>query len=474
MLVGKSRFLFVLKGFIYGCTATVLACGTGLSIIAARHIPTIKSNTFVGVVPVGGLTQEEAAKRIRIWWESEKTKPLTLHAAGIEASLPSETVGQLGVTIDDTGSVAAIPTEDLADDLKGIVSKDQGDKRTFPILFKPNNADLKPLADLIAKSIPKAHPAKVVYQKGEILLTKETTSEELDVAAVPQAAMKVLPDGDSVDLPMKTSPKRIPDEALSQITDLVYEFSTHFPASNYPRCSNIKLASSKLKGVILMPGERMSFNQTVGRRTLKAGFKVAGVYKNGKHDTGIGGGICQVSTTLYNACLLSNLKIRQRSNHSLPVAYVPLGRDATVDYGDLDLVIENNYSTPIAIDSEYHPGKLTFRILGKKDPTLSVKIERTGISSWDPGTQLLVDHSLKPGARHIVEKGSWGHAVTTYRLVYHNGVLTKREYLAHSTYSPEPVVIAYNPQKAVKKAPVVLQQGAPSTPATTGTPSPQP
>src|SRR5262249_4274073 len=159
-----------------------------------------------------------------------------------------------------------------------------------------------------------------------------------------------------------------------------------------------------------------SFNGTVGRRTEKAGFQIAGVYKNGKHDFDVGGGICQVSTTLYNAALLDDLKIVERHNHSMPVAYVPLGRDATVDYGALDLEIANNSDHPIAINSEFHPGKLTFRILGKKDKSLDVKIESDGSQRWDPGTQLVSDPSLPAGKRKVIDKGSSGRQVSTYRL----------------------------------------------------------
>jgi len=167
----------------------------------------------------------------------------------------------------------------------------------------------------------------------------------------------------------------------------------------------------------LAPGEKLSFNKTVGRRTIENGFKLAGVYKAGKHDLGIGGGICQVSSTLYNAVLLSDLKVLRRQNHSMPVAYLPVGRDATVDYGSIDLVFENTMSTPVAISSSYTPGRLTFRVLGKKDPSISVKILSIGHRSWDTGVKTVMDPTLPAGKRLIVEKGSRGHSVSTYRLV---------------------------------------------------------
>lgn len=452
-----------LKGFLVGSILTTGMVAGGLSIVAARHLPTVHPNVYVGTVSVGGLTADEAERKLRVWWETEKTLKLAVHVPGSSIELPDQTPGQLGVTLDDVASVARLPMDDLADDVKNVVDP-SASRQVFPVDFKNNGADLKPLAALIRSKLPTVTQARAVYEDGQILLRHEVPPEELDTSQVPDATMKVLPDGTSVELPMKTGARRVPDQDLDQITDVVSQFSTNFPAYNRPRCSNIRLASSKLRGIILMPGDRLSFNGTVGRRTLKRGFKLAGIYKNGKHDVGIGGGICQVSTTLYNACLLADLKICQRSNHSLPVPYVPLGRDATVDYGALDLIVQNEGTTPVAIDSHYQTGRLTFRVLGKKDPTMTVKIVQAHARSWDPTVSTVIDHTLRPGTRRVVEKGSWGHSVTTYRLLYKDGQLLHRELLGHSTYGMQKRVVAYNP--AVKALPKLVTPGIPQTGAT--------
>jgi vancomycin resistance protein YoaR len=215
-----------------------------------------------------------------------------------------------------------------------------------------------------------------------------------------------------------------------------------------------------------MPGETLSFNGIVGRRTLKRGFKLAGVYKNGKHDTGIGGGICQVSTTLYNASLLGNLKIRRRSNHSLPVAYVPLGRDATVDYGNLDLVIENSYTTPLAVVSQYEPGRLTFRLLGKRDPDLEVKItSKPGRTDRQPEeVETVNDPKLPLGVQKIVEPGSIRRSVLTYRKIYRGGRLVETQPLGASYYGGGTKIIAVGTGKPKPGAPALGK--TPVTPST--------
>ncbi|HWD41949.1 MAG TPA: VanW family protein [Fimbriimonas sp.] len=443
----------------------LLAIVAALGIIAARHVPTVRPNTYVGPVPVGGLSLDEAARQIRVWWEGEKRKPLQIHAQGISKPIPPQTPGALGVTVDDQGAVANLPTEDLASDVSDAVSRATPDRQDFEMHFKTNGADLTGFAKEIKALLGPPTPAKVVFTKGQIFLKHEIPSSQLNVEALPQAVADAWKAQGPVELPLIQAPKHVPDDALSSIKEVVSTFTTHFRTSLRTRCWNIRLASSKLKGVILMPGDKLSFNGTVGRRTLKAGFKVAGIYKNGKHDVGIGGGICQVSTTLYNSCLFADLKIRQRSNHSLPVPYVPLGRDATVDYGALDLVIENSYSTPIAIDSTYEPGRLTFRILGKKDPALSVKVIQQGMESWNPGVSTVTDMSLKPGAKRIVEPGSWGHAVTTYRLVYESGKLVRRERLGRSTYGGKARIVAVNPTPVAKPIVPSATVPLPATPA---------
>lgn len=440
---------------LIGALLTTAATGTALGVVAARQAPAIRANTYVGPVPVGGLDPAEAGKRIRAWWEGERREKLALVCSATKAVLPEMTPTQLGVGLDDAAIVAALPMAGMTDGLAGTPTR-----LDVPLKYKPNGADLTPVSKLLKAKIGPPRPATVRWIGGDVVTTPETTIMRLDAKALPDATIKALEGDRTVDLPVTTAPKKVSDAVLAEMTDLVSEYTTHFPSSNRPRCANIKLASSKLNGVIVMPGERLSFNGTVGERRLDRGFKLAGVYKAGKHDVGVGGGICQVSTTLYNASLFANLRIRQRSNHSLPVAYVPLGRDATVDYGSLDLVVENTTKGPIAVVNTYQPGRLTFRVLGKKDPGLSVKVIQEGSRSWAMPVSTHLDRSLPPGARRIVEPGSAGHAVQTYRLVYRNGKLVERQSLGRSSYGGGTRVVAVGPAKP--KAPVV----APTVPTT--------
>ncbi len=148
--------------------------------------------------------------------------------------------------------------------------------------------------------------------------------------------------------------------------------TTSFARSNRNRSTNIELATKACNGYILKPGETFSFNTVVGKRTKERGYKEAGVYVNGQTDTGIGGGICQVSSTLFNAALESNMTITARRAHSLPVSYLPKGRDAAVSWGGPEFKFKNPYKFPVMIGTYYDKnGKLTMSILGPSDAKVS-------------------------------------------------------------------------------------------------------
>lgn len=161
--------------------------------------------------------------------------------------------------------------------------------------------------------------------------------------------------------------------------------TTKFKRSQTNRNTNIQLATKACNGYVIQPGATFSFNTVVGQRTKARGYQEAGVYVNGKTDTGVGGGICQVSSTLFNAALESNMTITARSAHSLPVSYLPRGRDATVSWGGPEFKFKNPYSFPVMVGTYYSASKgtLTMSILGPADAKLDkpvIKVtEKNGV-----------------------------------------------------------------------------------------------
>jgi vancomycin resistance protein YoaR len=154
---------------------------------------------------------------------------------------------------------------------------------------------------------------------------------------------------------------------LYESTCLLYSFTTYFDGENTGRVHNIKLAAERINGSIINAGEVFSFNKTVGERTIKSGFVCAKIIEEGKFVEGVGGGVCQVSTTLYNAAMLSGLEIKEYHPHSLKVGYVPPSRDAMVSGNYCDLKIKNNRLTPIYVRMNVYNGYITCSIYGSSD-----------------------------------------------------------------------------------------------------------
>ncbi|MDE6373612.1 MAG: VanW family protein [Clostridia bacterium] len=162
-------------------------------------------------------------------------------------------------------------------------------------------------------------------------------------------------------------PRRTTAESVRDATVRLCSFTTYFDGDNFDRSANIRLAAQKINGTVLQSGEIFSFNGTVGARTEANGFKQAKIIENGKFVVGYGGGVCQVSTTLYNAALLSGLGIEEYHPHSLQVSYVAPSRDAMVSGNYFDLKFKNNRLTPIYVRVKCTLSSVTCTVYGQSD-----------------------------------------------------------------------------------------------------------
>lgn len=260
-----------------------------------------------------------------------------------------------------------------------------------------------------------------------------------------------------------------PKVTVAQLEDMfvsksISEYSTSYASSDANRASNVALAASKINGKVLNPGERFSFNGVVGPRTAATGFKIAHVYEGDRVVDGMGGGICQVSSTLYNAVVLADLKIISRKNHSMPVGYVPLGRDATVSYGTIDFVFENNKPHPIKISAVTNNRRLTVSVCGAASDKAEVDIitENAGYTPF--ATKEIPDSGMKVGERKIVKNGTNGAIVNSYKVYKKNGVAVSKEFLAKSTYVAIAREVKVGTAPTAESAPV--QNDTPQTPQT--------
>lgn len=271
-----------------------------------------------------------------------------------------------------------------------------------------------------------------------------------DLALSIGAALRAGKSG-KVEIPVsgETKPNMSPEEA-KEIDTILGRYTTYFGGDSN-RSSNIRLAAEHISGTYLKPGGDFSYNQSTGSRSAENGYKEAPVIINGKLEPGSGGGVCQVSSTLFNATLLAGLQITDRTCHFSPVAYVPIGRDATVAEGYLDFRFINHLKHGIYVYAEYAPGQVTVFILGNKEDKPSyVDLSKTQDETLPFKTVTKIDPSQKEARK--VEEGHEGRNVTIQQTVkWADGRTYQDSFL--SDYEPVDTVITLNKKEEPKPAP---------------------
>ncbi|WP_243454541.1 VanW family protein [Desulfosporosinus fructosivorans] len=230
-----------------------------------------------------------------------------------------------------------------------------------------------------------------------------------------------------------------------KITGLLASYTTRFDPAQTARTENVKIAAKALDMAVIKPGSTLSFNQIVGERTVEGGYKDAFVIVNGEFVPGLAGGICQVSSTLYNTGLFANLAVTQRSNHDLAISYVPLGQDATVAYPDLDLKFNNNTGGYLLVRTKMSYNSITIEMYGKVKPGQEVFIGNTIDSTIPAAERRVVDETMAHGASVLKQQGQPGYVVKSIRTVKLNGVVVSNEPLKQSRYLPLPKIYAIGP-----------------------------
>lgn len=226
------------------------------------------------------------------------------------------------------------------------------------------------------------------------------------------------------------------------------EFTTMYNTSNINRSINLELASQKINGTIILPGEIFSYNKIVGERTIKEGYKESTEYSGGKIVKGVGGGICQLSSTLYNAVIYANLEIINRANHIFTTSYVSEGRDATVSWGTIDFQFQNTRTYPIKIQSTVKNGIVKVEIYGiPEEKEYEITIESDILEVIPNTTNYIDDKNLKKGTEIIEQIGFEGIKSITYKIIKYNGTLVSKEILSNDTYKPLEKIIRRGTKK---------------------------
>jgi len=334
-----------------------------------------------------------------------------------------------------------------------------------------------------------ASNASYAIENGKVVMHPHTLGISFD--KVKAQEIIDLHDGFGVtfEIPLKIEEPEVTLEDIEEklFSSIIGEYTTTFKTSDVGRTKNIVLATNKINGTILAPDEIFSYNGVVGERSYSEGFQDAKVYVNGETVDGIGGGICQVSSTLFNAVVFANLEIVERVNHQLTVSYVPLGRDATVDYGNIDFRFKNNTGYPLKIVCSAEGGKMYMAIYGyKEDKSEKISFETVTIGHTAPPERKVDDPTLPLGEEKVESEGSSGYVVDTYKVIQKDGESTERVYLCRSNYRGNLRVIRVGTGEAVPSpSPTEGTEPSPSptesieptpqiTPAITTAPEPSP
>ena len=297
-----------------------------------------------------------------------------------------------------------------------------------------------------------------------------------------EAAKKILEqDEEEYEIPLIiTTPKittnKIGTEAFP---DMLSTFSTRYDASNTPRTTNLKLAMQKLNRVVVSPGETFSYNKTLGKRTAEAGYKEAGGFAGGKVVQTLAGGICQISSTLYDAVVYANLDIVERHNHMFLAGYVGAGKDATVVYGTYDFKFKNTRKYPIMIKTSIGSGVAQISIYGvKEEVEYEVEISSKILSYIPYKVVYETDNSLASGKEKVAQNGMNGCKSITYKILKLNGAQVSSTVLSTDTYDPMNKIIKRGPSKTIETSTVPKEETTKTepepTPETEPTPTPAP
>ena len=345
----------------------------------------ISENIYIEGINVSGMTMDEAKKNIdnkyiykplKIKYED---KVFTINSSDIDFKYNTDEVVKEAYNYNKTNS--------YFENIKRFIELKKGNVKQFNILALYNENKLNNFVESISKEINRDVVNAKLYISDSGAMSKKYSQvgKEVDTSKTIDLIKQALDKKDftEVNLVVKEIQPTTSTEMINKVNSVLATHTTNYKTSSEGRAYNIVKASNSTSDILLMPGEEFSYNSLTGTRSKANGYKEAPVIVNGKLEDGIGGGVCQVSTTIYNAALYSGLDITQVKNHSLPSKYADMGKDATVVNGYIDLKFKNPYDYPIYIKNTTHNGNITSTIYGSSLNKNNIKIRTEKSQSGD-------------------------------------------------------------------------------------------
>ena len=414
---------------------------------------TFYQNTHVNGVDVSGMTKAEASEVLsqNLIDNLDKIK-LTLKSGDKTWEINCEefeVVGNFDSTLDN---VINYGRQGNIFEKKKIENKIKNEGLEINVPYQKLLGGIDDKIDSIVSEIEKEPVSShVVFNPNAPVmfsLSPTINGVKVDRNALDEAINEAFSSGDNytINIPFQEiTPSQELDSLLENIV-LRSKFSTNYAKSTESRKSNIKLALSKFNGMIVEPDQEVSFNKTTGPRTSQNGYKNAKIIFNGSYVSGVGGGVCQASTTLYNALLLADVEILQANHHSLPASYVPLSFDAMVSEGYADLVFKNTLETPIYIKAYGTDSDAIVEIYGQPlEDGVEIKTKSVLVKVLPHGGDKITTDTSGKYSDKVLYKGEYyrlkypqeGYESKGYLQYYKNGELIEEKEIRHDHYQPQ-------------------------------------
>lgn len=444
----------------------------------AVNINEIYSGISVNGIDISGKTKEEALQQLQQEADNHiSSQKITIQQEDRAWEIPFT---ELDVKYDIEASVEEAwqtgRTGELKDRYK-IVTDVAQTKKDIPVSYTYDKQKVKEKLEAISTEFNvDAKDSTLTRKNGAFQITDEQKGYALDIVqTLPKVeAMLEQNTGGVVEPEISITEPKVTRADNEKVTDLIGTYSTSYSANAAGRNENLRVGCVNIDGTVIAPGEVFSMNVGLGPQTYDNGYKDAGVYVNGKVEQGVAGGVCQVTSTLYNAVILAELEIVERYPHSMTVGYVPLGRDAAVAGDYKDLKFRNDTEYPVYLEAYARDGKVVCNLYGHEihDAGHKVDFEMVFEGTIPKPAEKITKDSTKPeGYRQVTYTGKTGSKVSTYKIITENGKQISKEWFSTSTYRATADEVTVGTKKAVAPQP---EQPKTETPTETNTSSEEP
>lgn len=437
----KKNFVLVLALLLIQLALSITG---GILVTSQPIVNKINQGVYINDLAVGGLTKKQAVDKITDHFPTKKQKiKLNYHKTSWAIEYD-----EIGASINYTAAVEQAYHIGRDGNIFSRICtlfrlQLVNNRVTLPVNFSQGKL-INQLKQISAQVDQPAIDATINLQDDTIKIIADKTGIWVDIKDTLINIDQAIKDqqNKSVSLIVKKRQPNVVADDLKDIKDPLSIAVTSFDLTVKNRVNNIKLASQTLNGTVIKPKQEYSFNEKVGLRLKVNGYKEAPVFDEGKVVSGVGGGVCQVSTTLYNALLNAGLEIKERSPHTKPVAYVPIGQDAAVADGKLDLKFVNNLDYPVGIIAQVENNNLIIRFFGKQEkPGQTVRLVSEGVHNIEPKVDVIEDANLNKGYSQVITPGEKGYHVQVYRVWYEKNKQIKKELINETDYEPLNTVI---------------------------------